>query len=102
MPAELVELIDRHGWAVRHVGAGDQPGEAAFSYTVGLTAFGHPEMVVVGMPFEHSQGFLNLVGSLVKDGRTFHHGTTTDELTDNPHVAVHPNAAMRSGPLGER
>jgi hypothetical protein len=35
MLAELVELIDRYGWAVRHVGAGDQPDEAAFSYTVG-------------------------------------------------------------------
>ena len=87
MLAELVELIDRYGWAVRHVGAGDQPGEAAFSYTVGLTAFDHPEMVVVGMPFEHSQGFLNLIGSLVRDGRTFLHGTTTRDLTDGAHVA---------------
>jgi hypothetical protein len=86
MLAELVELIDRYGWAVRHVGAGDQPGEAAFSYTVGLTAFDHPEMVVVGMPFEHSQGFLNLIGSLVRDGRTFVHGTTTRDLTDGAHV----------------
>ncbi|MFI5714054.1 DUF4262 domain-containing protein [Kribbella sp. NPDC051620] len=87
MLAELVELIDRHGWAVRHVGAGDQPGEAAFSYTVGLTALDHPEVVVVGMPFEHSQGFLNLIGSLVREGRTFLPGTTTHDLTDGSYVA---------------
>jgi len=85
--ADLLELIDSHGWAVRHVGAGEQPGEAAFSYTVGLTAFGHPEVVIVGMPFEHSQGFLNLIGSLVREGRTFRPGTTTHDLTDSAHVA---------------
>ena len=102
MLAELVELIDRYGWAVRHVGAGDQPGEAAFSYTVGLTAFDHPEMVVVGMPFEHSQGFLNLIGSLVRDGRTFLHGTTTRDLTDGAYWPLSPSPTTPGSPQSSR
>src|SRR5689334_8369154 len=39
------------------------------------------------MPFEHSQGFLNLIGSLVREGRTFRPGTTTQDLTESAHVA---------------
>jgi len=34
-------------------------GAAPFSYTVGLSAFDHPEVVVTGMPFEAAKAFLN-------------------------------------------
>nr|WP_256871665.1 DUF4262 domain-containing protein [Paenarthrobacter nitroguajacolicus] len=74
-------MIDKHGWAVRHVGAGH---EAAFSYTVGLTAVGHPEIVMEGLPFEVAQAFLNLMGEEVKAGRRFTPGSITTDLTDSP------------------
>jgi hypothetical protein len=85
--AELVGLIERYGWAVRHVGAGAEPGEAAFSYTVGLTGLGHPEVVITGMPFDSSQAFLNLIGDEVRQGRRFAAGLVTEELT-RPGAAV--------------
>lgn len=80
--AQLLGLIDRHGWAVRHVGAGTAPGEAAFSYTVGLTAIGHPELITTGLPFEHSQTFLNNIASDVRAGRRFLPGDSTEDYTD--------------------
>jgi hypothetical protein len=95
--AELRQLIDEHGWAVRHVGAGGDEDHSAFSYTVGLTRFEHPELVVVGMPFASSQTFLNLAGDLVREGRRFRAGTLTGDLTDGAQVAflqVHDDSGL--------
>ena len=80
--ARLRALIDEHGWAVRHVGAGTEPGEAVFSYTIGLTAFGHPEAIVTGLPFEHAQIFLNNIGFEVRGGKRFRPGDTTEDFTE--------------------
>ncbi|WP_347110059.1 DUF4262 domain-containing protein [Paenarthrobacter sp. S56] len=78
---QLLSLIEKNGWAVRHVGAGDEP---AFSYTVGLTALKHPEIVMEGLPFEVAQAFLNLMGEEVKAGRRFSPGSITTDLTEPP------------------
>jgi hypothetical protein len=78
---QLLGLIGEHGWAVRHVGAG---AAACFSYTVGLTALGHPEFVMTGMPFESAQGFLNMFGAEVRDGKRFTGGTITRDFPDPP------------------
>lgn len=80
--ADLLRMIDEFGWSVRHVGAGSESGEAAFSHTIGLTAFDHPEVVITGMPFEHAQTFLNNIGADVRDGKRFDHGMITEDLTE--------------------
>ncbi len=80
--AELLGLIDRYGWAVRHVMKTPGINGPAFSYTIGLTAMGHPEVVVTGLPFDVAQSFLNLVGAIVKEGRTVAAGWQTDEFTE--------------------
>lgn len=95
--AELLAIIDRFGWAVRHVGAGSSPEEAAFSYTIGLTALGHPEIVMTGMPFGPAQAFLNLVGGMVKEGRVFGPGTLTHDLTDDGSVVAFVGVSDTSG-----
>ena len=82
--AQLLALIDENGWAVRHVGAGDTPGEVAFSYTIGLTALGHPEFIMQGMPFEHAQTFLNLLGEEVFGGRQYVANSIVEDLTEEP------------------
>jgi Domain of unknown function (DUF4262) len=84
--ADLLRMVDEFGWAIRHVGAGTKPGEAAFSYTVGLTALGHPEVVITGMPFKPAQIFLNNIGSDIRDGRRFEAGTVTEDLAPAPVV----------------
>jgi hypothetical protein len=83
---DLLGLIEEHGWAVRNVMAGTAADEVCFSYTVGLTAFGHPEVIILGMPYESAQEFLNLIGDEVRRGSRYEHGTVTGEFTDDARV----------------
>jgi len=77
---DLQGVVDRFGWAVLH--GGGSPGDPRWSHTVGLTGFGHPEVVVVGLPFEAGETYLNLVGEAVRAGARFTPGTRTTALTD--------------------
>ena len=67
--AHLAELIRAHRWAVQYVGAGDDPGEPAFGYTIGLFGLGHPELIVVGLGAETTHGILDRVAGMVANGR---------------------------------
>ena len=89
--ADLRNVIEEHGWAVRNVLPGPAPEEVPFSYTIGLTAFGHPEVIILGMPSRSAHEFLNLIGDEVRRGNRFEHGTVTGDLTDddNPVVFIH-------------
>src|SRR4051794_34867798 len=78
--ADLRRVIDRFGWAVLH--GGGSPGEPRYSHTAGLTAFGHPEVIVVGLPFEAGEKYLNLAGEAVRAGARFSPGVVTTALTD--------------------
>ena len=78
---DLRRVIDRFGWAVLH-GGGGAPGDPRWSHTAGLTGFGHPEVIVVGLPFEAGEKYLNLVGEAVRAGARFGPGVTTTALTD--------------------
>lgn len=79
--ADLEALIAKFGWAIRHVTGDPQSGAVPFSYTVGLTALGHPELVATGLPFDVSQIFLNSAAHLVKEGSVLADGLVTDALT---------------------
>ena len=67
--AHLAAVIRAHRWAVQYVGPGEEPGQPAFGYTIGLFGLGHPELVVVGLGAENTHGLLQLVAELVADGR---------------------------------
>lgn len=82
---ELKDLIAKYGWAVRHV-LGAPDGVAPFSYTVGLTAIGCPELVVTGLPTDVAHEFLNLAADLMRDGRRFRSGQRTPELADDGEI----------------
>jgi hypothetical protein len=77
---DLRRVIDRFGWAVLH--GGGSPGDPRYSHTAGLTAFGHPEVIVMGLPFEAGEKYLNLVGEAVRTGARFTPGAVTTTLTD--------------------
>ena len=78
---DLAKVVDRFGWAVLH-GGGTGPGDPRWSHTVGLATLGHPEVIVVGLPFEAGEKYLNLVGGAVKAGARFSPGVATTALTD--------------------
>lgn len=48
MPIENIEdTIEEHDWAVITVGSGS--GNPQFSYTIGLAAMNHPELIIAGI-----------------------------------------------------
>jgi hypothetical protein len=76
------ERIQKYGFTCMGIGADvdAQPPKPPFTYTVGLTqSYGHPELIVFGLPFETAMGVLAEAarrirsGELVcKDGGTDH------------------------------
>ena len=67
--AHLARTIRTHRWAVQFVGAGDDPGEPSFGYTIGLFGLGHPELVIVGLGCDNTHGMLQRVAGMVAEGR---------------------------------
>jgi hypothetical protein len=64
----IIEAVQEYGWAVQLIPAGDET-EPAFAYTVGLFAsFGHPELIVFGLPHDVMHAMLNACGELVRSG----------------------------------
>lgn len=54
--------IRNHRWAIQ--GDGD---DEPFAYTVGLTAYGHPELLIRGLPHTDAAAVLNHLAHLVVD-----------------------------------
>jgi hypothetical protein len=90
--AHLARLIRSHRFAVQFVGAGDQPDEPAFGYTIGLFGLGHPELVVAGLDHGSTQELLDRATHLVIDGRDLLAGEMLRWAAHDPvHVAASPN-----------
>ena len=67
--AHLAQTIRAHRWAVQYVGEGEEAGEPAFAYTIGLYGLGHPELVVVGIGPDNAHAILGRAAGMVADGR---------------------------------
>lgn len=75
--------IQRSGLLVIAVPPGDE-GEPGFHYTVGLTEYGYPELVVYGVADEMGHWLLNNLADRVVEGETFSDGDPVSEmLQDN-------------------
>ena len=84
---DLRNKIETYGWAVRNVS--DADAAKCLSYTVGLSAHAHPEVVMTGLPPEVGTAFLNIVGEIVvREGGRFVAGEATTELSDGPAMPV--------------
>ena len=60
------DIVRRRGWAIQSVlGEGCEP---AFSYTVGLFGFGHPELLIFGLPHDSASSVLNDLCERVRRG----------------------------------
>ena len=76
--AHLAQVIRAHRWSVQFVGAGEEPDEPPFGYTVGLFGLGHAELVVVGLEPENTHAILGRAAGLVADGRDLVAGELLD------------------------
>jgi hypothetical protein len=76
--AHLEGLISEHGWAIQAVRprADDPAPGPPFAYTVGLSRpqFGHPELLMIGLPTDTAHTILNDLGEKVRRGERLHPG----------------------------
>jgi len=89
-------LIAEHGWVVQYIGPG-LPGSGArrndppYAYSVGLSkAFNHPEIYLVGLPYETSVSVINEAGKRIKDGARFDGACYSDVIVQQFPVAFMP------------
>jgi hypothetical protein len=61
--------IRRYGWALQAVLADEE--SPPFVYTVGLTGFGHPELILFATSHNTAAVVLNELGEMVRAGRRF-------------------------------
>lgn len=92
---KVAEVIAEHGWMIQGVGA-----EVPFAYTVGLTEYGHPELLMRGLPFKTMQGLLNDLAQPVKEhGRRYQPGERVPEIIRDYDVLLHGPIDPRDGEL---
>ncbi len=85
------DTIRHHGWALQAV-LGDEEGPP-FVYTVGLSGFGHPELVLFATSPGTAAAVLNDLGELVRAGRVLAEGDTIDLRNGRVHLLTFPESA---------
>ena len=70
---KAIEDVAKHGWHVLKVMEdGKGPG---FAYTMGLHySFGHPELILVGLPLDVAHSVLNVAGEAIRLGEQYSEG----------------------------
>ena len=77
--AQLLADIEHVGWHMITVAEDDEgPG---WTYSIGLFhSYGHPEVVVFGLPNDIMQGIVDTIAALIKAGSRFADGDETGEV----------------------
>jgi hypothetical protein len=71
--------VERVGWHVWKIARDESTPQ--FDYSVGLYyTYGHPEILVMGLPENVAQEFINLAGLRIQGGNGFQAGERTDDL----------------------
>lgn len=84
------DTIRRHGWALQAV-LGDEDGPP-FVYTVGLTGFGHAELILFATGQATAASVLDDLGELVRDGRVLGAGERVALRSGDVHLLDFPGA----------
>jgi hypothetical protein len=84
------DTIRRHGWALQAV-LGDEDGPP-FVYTVGLTGFAHPELILFATAQTSAGQLLNELGELVRSGRVLAAGQRVSAPSGDVHLLAFPEA----------
>jgi hypothetical protein len=85
----LLHDVQTHGWHIVHVGmpVGEDSEGPGWSYSVGLFhTLGHPEFIVVGLPWSTAEAIINDLGSRVRAGQRFGNGMHDPDVLENHNV----------------
>ena len=78
--AQTIADIDRFGWVVLKVTNDAGPD---FAYSVGMyRTFGHPEILIFGLPVELMHRLINDIGEHVRSGERYTAGQVTDDFLE--------------------
>jgi hypothetical protein len=90
------DLIARYGWSITMVPEDEEgPG---FAYTVGLwQGFGHPELLVQGLPLEVMFAVLNIAGERIRSGERLSAGYIDRDLLEEAACGYRAIAASKHG-----
>lgn len=87
---EIRRMVDAHGWAVQ--GVADENPAYCVSYTVGLTAVDHPELVMTGLAPREAYDFFQIACPSILAGKErLVAGESTQLMTEDrplPVIAV--------------
>jgi len=78
---KLLETLEKWGWFVIKVGAGDS--EPAFAYSLGLYEnFNHPEIILFGLELEGMHRLINDAAERIKKGQRYDECRRYDDLLE--------------------
>jgi hypothetical protein len=87
LQTKLREDIESFGWHVLKVLPDE--GHAPHAYSVGLFhSYGHPEIVIVGLPGDTAHHIINDIGGEVREGAVFEPGCRYGHLLDGFDTAI--------------
>lgn len=82
-------MMIEHGVAIQYVFPRYAEPGPYFAYTIGLTIWDHPELLIAGLPPEVSQEILNTLAARVREGETLTPGDVCiDVLPDDYDVVI--------------
>jgi hypothetical protein len=80
---KLLETLEKWGWFVTKVGAGDV--EPAFAYSMGLYEnFHHPEIVVFGLNLDLMHRLINFACERIREGQKYEEGQEYGDFRISP------------------
>lgn len=87
LDAKVLREIHTDGWQITGVLAREQGKGPDFAYSIGLFhSFGHPEIILFGLPIDVCMRAVNVIGMDVNKGMLFEAGAVYDRILSSPHV----------------
>jgi uncharacterized protein DUF4262 len=89
---KVLQDIQRVGWHVIGVFAKEgQKGQKGsdWAFSIGLFhSYGHPEVVIAGLPVERCMTVVNAIGQAIRSGKRFETGQRYDDILQDPYKCM--------------
>lgn len=90
---QILDAVASRGWLV--VSASPRTSGPSWAFSIGLFhSFGHPEVLLFGLPADAMRAILESLGERVKDGAVFRDGTESPEILQGCDVAFRAVARL--------